>query len=71
MTDKEALLERGIELAQARETEEARAIFAALAADPDCSSFHLDVYSPRRRFFRSFCCQTRMSVAASQSDPCV
>ena len=30
MTDKEAQLE----LAQARETEEARAIFAALAADP-------------------------------------
>jgi len=50
MTDKEALLERGIELAQAHETEEARAIFAALAADPDCSSFHLDVFAPTSLF---------------------
>jgi hypothetical protein len=54
MTDKEAQLEKGIELAQAHKTEEARAIFAALATDPDCSSFHLDVSPPPVAFFFLF-----------------
>ena len=46
MTDKEAQLE----LAQARETEEARAIFAALAADPIALPF-ISTYSPDIAFF--------------------